>query len=151
MQQQGMRNYFLDMSCHATWNKKVTSGFAFKQSPHSIGLMWWMLSREVLRLRGTITRDKWGVMVDLFFYRDPEEAEKEEQLAKEQMVPKVEEAVAVPPVMPESWPVEGAGDAAAPVADPAVAYTAPTEDWSAEADNWAQETQDWGGSANWAQ
>jgi hypothetical protein len=35
--------------------------------------MWWMLAREVLRLRGTISRDKWGIMVDLFFYRDPEE------------------------------------------------------------------------------
>merc|ERR1712121_357635 len=47
---------------------------------HSVGLMWWMLSREVLRLRGTISREmKWDVMVDLFFYREPEEAEKEEQ------------------------------------------------------------------------
>src|SRR5512143_1403667 len=26
------------------------------KSPHSIGLMWWLLSREVLRLRGTISR-----------------------------------------------------------------------------------------------
>jgi len=120
------------------------------KSPHSIGLMWWMLAREVLRLRGTISRDKWGVMVDLFFYRDPEEAEKEEQAAKEQAAisAKVEEAVPVPPVISESWPVEGAGDAAAP--EP-VAYTAPTEDWSAEADNWAQETNEWGGTSSWAQ
>lgn len=41
---------------------------------HSIGLMWWMLAREVLRLKGTIKREaKWDVVVDLFFYRDPEE------------------------------------------------------------------------------
>lgn len=46
----------------------------YEQSPHSIGLMWWFLAREVLRLRGTIPRDgKWDVVVDLFFYRDPED------------------------------------------------------------------------------
>jgi len=122
------------------------------KSPHSIGLMWWMLAREVLRLRGTIGRDKWNIMVDLFFYRDPEEAEKEEQAAKEQaaITAKVEEAVPAPPAISESWPVEGGGDATVG-ADP-VAYTAPTEDWSAEAENWAQETTEWGaGTASWAQ
>jgi len=36
--------------------------------------MWWLLCREVLRLRGTISRElSWEVMPDLFFYRDPEE------------------------------------------------------------------------------
>jgi len=36
--------------------------------------MWWLLAREVLRFRGSIPRDgKWDVVVDLFFYRDPEE------------------------------------------------------------------------------
>lgn len=48
--------------------------------------MWWLLSREVLRLRGVLARDqRWDVVVDLFFYRDPEESEKEEQQAKEQV------------------------------------------------------------------
>lgn len=127
------------------------------KSPHSIGLMWWMLAREVLRLRGTITRDKWKIMVDLFFYRDPEEAEKEEQAAREQaaLTAKVEESVPIPSVISESWPIEGAGEVVGGEPAPAAAYAAaaPTEDWSAEADSWAQETNDWGGggTTNWAQ
>lgn len=54
----------------------------------SIGLMWWMLAREVLTIRGKINRntgfmleDK-EIMPDLYFYRDPEEAEKEDQAAE---------------------------------------------------------------------
>lgn len=62
------------------------------KSVHSIGLMFWMLSREVLRMRGTISRDMpWDVMVDLYFYRLPEELEQEE---KEQQA--VQAASAVP-------------------------------------------------------
>jgi len=49
---------------------------------HSIGLVYWLLAREVLRLRSTIDRAvPWNVMVDLFFYRDAEEQEKTEQPA----------------------------------------------------------------------
>jgi len=48
----------------------------------SIGTMWWMLAREVLYLRGIISRKTpWDVMPDLYFYREPEEIEKEEQAA----------------------------------------------------------------------
>lgn len=51
---------------------------------NSIGLMWWFLCREVLRLRGSISRElPWDIMPDLFFYRDPEEVEKEEQAKRE--------------------------------------------------------------------
>jgi small subunit ribosomal protein SAe len=45
----------------------------------SIGLLYWLLAREVLRMRGTIARSSWDVPVDLFFYRDPEELEKAER------------------------------------------------------------------------
>jgi len=52
------------------------------KNKHAIGLAYWMLAREVLRLRGTLARQTpWNVMVDMFFYRDPEEAEKEEDKA----------------------------------------------------------------------
>uniref|UniRef100_A0A9J7XJ23 40S ribosomal protein SA n=1 Tax=Cyprinus carpio carpio TaxID=630221 RepID=A0A9J7XJ23_CYPCA len=61
------------------------------KGPHSVGLMWWMLAREVLRMRGTISREHpWEVMPDLYFYRDPEEIEKEEQAAAEKAVGKEE-------------------------------------------------------------
>jgi len=48
---------------------------------HAIGLMWWLLAREVLYLRNApnMVRGKpWDVMVDLFLYRAPEEQGKEE-------------------------------------------------------------------------
>jgi len=49
------------------------------RSVESIGLMWWMLCREVRRMRGITPRSiPWEeeVMPDLFFYRDPEEEDK---------------------------------------------------------------------------
>jgi len=50
---------------------------------HAIGLMWWLLAREVLRLRDPKNHPRskdWDVMVDLFFYRDPEEERVAEEL-----------------------------------------------------------------------
>jgi len=51
------------------------------KSVHSIGLLYWLLAREVLRLRGTISRSTWDVPVDLFFFREVEELEKNEEAA----------------------------------------------------------------------
>ncbi|AET37841.1 40S ribosomal protein uS2 Ecym_2088 [Eremothecium cymbalariae DBVPG len=44
---------------------------------HSIGLIWYLLAREVLRLRGALVdrTQPWSIMPDLYFYRDPEEIE----------------------------------------------------------------------------
>ncbi|XP_067006571.1 small ribosomal subunit protein uS2 [Anabrus simplex] len=143
------------------------------KSPHSIGLMWWLLAREVLRFRGSIPRDgKWDIVVDLFFYRDPEEAEKEEQATKEVLAaPLKTEAPEFASQPTEVWgteivtPVDPAGTswaedvpvvAAAPVAGAApVATYAAAEDWSAQVDDWGASattttTENWGGSNSWA-
>lgn len=51
---------------------------ANNRGKYSIGLMFYMLARSVLRLKGRISQvDPWEVSVDLFFYRDPEEIEKQ--------------------------------------------------------------------------
>lgn len=98
------------------------------KSPHSIGLMWWLLAREVLRLRGTINRTvDWGVVVDLFFYRDPEETEKEEAAAKELLPPSKLEEVIEPVVEETNW-----SEDVAPIVPAATTTTTTTDDWTEE-------------------
>jgi len=110
----------------------------------SIGLMWWMLAREILLLRGKISRSTGfmlegkEIMPDLYFYRDPAEQEKEEQLE-----------VADVPIQPEVAQAE------------AVDFTVQPDikDWAQEAASWnatkqegtgAAGEQNWGASAsNW--
>lgn len=124
------------------------------KSIYSVGLMWWILAREVLRLRGTISREvPWTVMPDLYFWRDPEEAEKEEQeKAKEAL------AAAPAPPQPEEWQQETYTAAVEDWADPNVGTLPPAAAAApvvAEipaapmvVDEWgAQTTQDWAGEA----
>jgi len=45
---------------------------------HSVALMYWLLAREVLRMKAQIARGSpWSVMVDLFMQRDEETKEEE--------------------------------------------------------------------------
>jgi len=65
----------------------------------SIGLIYWLLAREVLRLRGTISRENdWDVPVDLFFHRDQTELDKADE---DQKAAAQEEAVVAAPVYDE--------------------------------------------------
>jgi small subunit ribosomal protein SAe len=112
----------------------------------SIGLLYWLLAREVLRLRGTISREEpWDVSVDLFFYRDPEEikALEDEQAEKEG----AEEGAAWTDMPAEAGAGFGApagGFDAVPAAVgfegaavEASAFSAPaTEQWTAAQGNW---------------
>jgi len=49
----------------------------------SLGLMWWLLAREVNYLRNKLARGQpWDVMVDLFIYREPSEENQETEEKK---------------------------------------------------------------------
>ncbi|KAK6139151.1 hypothetical protein DH2020_027105 [Rehmannia glutinosa] len=53
---------------------------ANNKGKHSIGCLFWLLARMVLQMRGVVAPGhKWEVMVDLFFYREPEESKEQEE------------------------------------------------------------------------
>ncbi|KAM5345828.1 hypothetical protein ACJ41O_011689 [Fusarium nematophilum] len=109
---------------------------------HAIGCVWWMLAREVLRLRGTIYNREtpWDVMVDLYFYRDPE-AEAEEKVEEEKAA--VEEEG--PAAIESGFQATSGGDWEAPAAGFAGA-AATTTGWDGAAgDEWgaAPATTEW--------
>uniref|UniRef100_A0A2K6FQC4 40S ribosomal protein SA n=1 Tax=Propithecus coquereli TaxID=379532 RepID=A0A2K6FQC4_PROCO len=121
---------------------------------HSVGLMWWMLAREVLRMRGTISREHpWEVMPHLYFYRDPEEIEKEEQAAAEKAVTKEEfqgEWTAPAPEFTAAQPEVAAGSEGGQVPSVPIQQF-PTEDWNWSAAPTAQATEWVGTTTEWSQ
>lgn len=106
---------------------------ANNKGKHSIGCLFWLLGRMVLQMRNTIPQGhKWDVMVDLFFYREPEEAKEQEEeeavVATQEYTPGYEandqwagqvsdaqwgdvpqQAIPAPPTT-GSWPAEAAPD-----------------------------------------
>ncbi|XP_077230381.1 small ribosomal subunit protein uS2-like [Tasmannia lanceolata] len=106
---------------------------ANNKGKHSIGCLFWLLARMVLQMRGTILPGhKWDVMVDLFFYREPEEAKEQDEedvvAAPDYGVPEFSAAA----LAGDQWPTQmgdtqWGADVAAPPAIPSV----PGVDWTA--------------------
>lgn len=121
---------------------------------HAIGLVWWLLAREVLRLRGTLASREvdWDVVVDLYFYRDPE-AEETKEIAEEAKVAGADEigAGAIESgFATDSWDPQAAGASgsafAAATGVAATSWEADTGDWAASTAA-AAPTGEWGAEA----
>jgi len=98
----------------------------------SIGLLYWLLAREVLRMRGTISRTTWDVPVDLFFYRDPEDLEKNEEVSPAGPVATIQQ-----PVVNTIDPAYDPAPVAAPQPDSWDAGASPDPaGWDAAATGW---------------
>jgi len=102
----------------------------------SIGLMLWFLAREVLRIRGTLQRtEQWDVMCDLFFYRDQEEAAKEEQPAAGEGHEQYQEGQ--PPQEGENWNQDNTTIGQGVTLQAGVGQN---EDWNAQDETWNRPT-----------
>lgn len=124
---------------------------AYLQGRYSVGVLFYLLAREVLRLRGVVRRDvAWDVPVDLFFYREPEELKALEDKEKAEAA-----AGAEAPAAEFAEPAFGGAGAAEgefPAAEGGVVegFAAPAAGWEgaagdAAAGTWAPEA----GAAEW--
>jgi len=113
----------------------------------SIGLMLWFLAREVLRLRGTLSRtEPWDVMPDLFFYRDQEEAIKEEPTAAPEAVHQDYDQLAAP-MDQADWDQTGTVVGQS-VSNQALGFSA-NEDWNATSEDWNKPPAGVAPAENW--
>jgi len=109
---------------------------------HAIGLVYWLLARAVLRLRGSLDYvTAWEVMVDMFFYRDPEEIEKENEATANAEDGAVEWGATTEEV---DWTIEAEGPAG---------IAAGASDWSNQADagasDWAEDVSAAAPASSW--
>ncbi|GJY35999.1 40S ribosomal protein SA-like protein [Tanacetum coccineum] len=99
---------------------------ANNKGKHSIGCLFWLLARMVLQMRGVVPQGhKWEVPVDLFFYREPEEAKEPEE--EDAAVADYNDYAAGPIGMADQWgsaaipDAQWSGEAAAPISGAPVA------------------------------
>ncbi|KAL0074115.1 ribosomal protein S2, flavodoxin-like domain-containing protein [Phycomyces blakesleeanus] len=114
---------------------------------HALGLIYYLLARTVLRLRGTLDyASEWDVMVDMFFYREPEEAEKEQIAAAAEGGLEAGEWGGAQEV---DWTIEGAVDGPAGIA--AAANATASADWSTQAatSDWAEDVNPAAPTSSW--
>ncbi|KAK3017990.1 hypothetical protein RJ639_004366 [Escallonia herrerae] len=104
---------------------------ANNKGKHSIGCLFWLLGRMVLQMRGVINQGhKWDVMVDLFFYREPEETKEQQDEDAPADYPEYPATAALgdqwsSPMVDAQWGT----DVAAPTSIPAL----PDVGWTADA------------------
>jgi small subunit ribosomal protein SAe len=122
---------------------------------HAIGLVWWLLAREVLRLRGTLASREveWDVVVDLYFYRDPE-AEENKEAGDESKVPGTEEVGAgaiESGYTGENWDPQGAGVGVPGSAFAPASTIGPAPNWDNEGVDWSAGPAPTTGNESWAE
>jgi len=114
---------------------------ANNKGKESIALLYWLLAREVQYLRGTLSRASgWDIMVDSFFWRDPEELENKEEAQEEWAAPAKPAEDWSAKAGGESWDGAGAGGEASWDA-PATGGVA--DDWSAAPAATQEAGQNW--------